>query len=41
MTFDQAAKLIKKGDVVGLRKELQDGLSANLCSEYLWTFVKG
>src|SRR5215469_11174710 len=39
MTFDEAAKLIKKGDVVGLRKELQDELSVNLCNENLWTLL--
>lgn len=39
MTFDEASKLIKKGDVIGLRKELQDGLSPNLSNEGSWTLL--
>jgi ankyrin repeat protein len=39
MTFNEASKLIKKGDVISLRKELQAGLSANLCNQYSWTLL--
>ena len=39
MTFDQACKLIRKGDVIGLRKELQDGLNPNLSGKYSWTLL--
>ena len=39
MTFDEASKLIKKGDAIGLRKELEDGLNPNLSSEYSSTLL--
>src|SRR5580692_11519327 len=39
MTFDEASKLIKKGDIIRLRKELQDGLSPNLANQYSWTLL--
>ena len=39
MTFHEAAKLTKKGDVVGLRRAFQDGLSPNLCNQYSWTLL--
>lgn len=39
MTFDQANKIIKKGDLVGLRNELEDGLDPNLCNQYWWTLL--
>jgi len=39
MTFDEASKLIKKGDIISLRKELQAGLSPNLCNQYSWTLL--
>jgi hypothetical protein len=39
MTFDKASKLIKKGDVIRLRNELQDGLNPNLCNQYSWTLL--
>jgi len=39
MTFEEARKLIKKGDIVGLRKELHDGLSPNLSNQYSWTLL--
>lgn len=39
MTFDEASKLIKKGDIIGLRKELQDGLSSNMANQYSWTLL--
>jgi ankyrin repeat protein len=39
MTFDEASKLIKKGDIIRLRKELQDGLSPKLANRYSWTLL--
>jgi uncharacterized protein len=39
MTFDEASKLIKKGDIVPLREVLHDGLSANLANQYGWTLL--
>jgi ankyrin repeat protein len=39
MTFDEASKLIKKGDIIRLRKELQEGLSPNLANQYSWTLL--
>lgn len=39
MTFDEASKLIKKGDIVQLRRELQEGLSPNLANQYSWTLL--
>ncbi|MGC2286029.1 MAG: ankyrin repeat domain-containing protein [Candidatus Acidiferrum sp.] len=39
MTFDEASKLIKKGDIIRLRKELQDGLSPNMENQYSWTLL--
>ncbi|MGC2694880.1 MAG: ankyrin repeat domain-containing protein [Candidatus Angelobacter sp.] len=39
MTFDEASKLIKKGDIIHLRKGLQDGLSPNTANQYSWTLL--
>jgi ankyrin repeat protein len=39
MTFDETRKLIKKGDIIRLRKELQDGLSPNRGNQYSWTLL--
>ncbi len=39
MTFDEASKLIKKGDLIRLRKELRDGLSPNTANRYSWTLL--
>ena len=39
MTFDEASKLIKKGDIIRLRKELQDELSPNMANQYSWTLL--
>jgi ankyrin repeat protein len=39
MTFDKANKLIKKGDIIRLRKELQNGLSPNMANQYSWTLL--
>src|ERR1700722_27679 len=39
MTFDETSKLIKKGDIIRLRKELEDGLSPNMANQYSWTLL--
>src|SRR5580700_10727660 len=39
MTFDEASKLVKKGDIIRLRKELQDGLNPNMVNQYSWTLL--
>jgi hypothetical protein len=39
MTFDEASKLIKQGDIVGLRHELESGLSANLGNKNSWMLL--
>jgi hypothetical protein len=39
MTFDEASKVIKKGDVQRLRNELDSSLSPNLCNQYSWTLL--
>jgi ankyrin repeat protein len=39
MTFDEASKLIKKGDIICLRQEFQEGLSPNLANQYSWTLL--
>jgi ankyrin repeat protein len=39
MTFDEVDKLIKKGEIIRLRRELEDGLSPNLCNKYSWTLL--
>jgi ankyrin repeat protein len=39
MTFDEASKLIRKGDIIRLREGLQDGLSPNLENQYSWTLL--
>ena len=39
MTFDEASKLIKKGDIIQLRQQLQEGLSPNLANQYSWTLL--
>ena len=39
MTYDEARKVIKKGDIVCLRKEFEDGLSPDLCNQYSWTLL--
>jgi ankyrin repeat protein len=39
MTYDEASKVIKKGDLIGLRNELEDGLDPNLCNQYSWTLL--
>jgi ankyrin repeat protein len=39
MTFDEIHRLIKKGDIVSLRHELDGGESANLSNQYSWTLL--
>jgi ankyrin repeat protein len=39
MTFDEASKVIKKGDLIRLRNELDGGLDPNLCNQYSWTLL--
>ena len=39
MTFDASHRLIKKGDLVSLRRELVMGLSPNLSNKYSWTLL--
>ena len=39
MTFDEAHRVIKRGDISLLRSELEGGLSPNLCSRYSWTLL--
>jgi ankyrin repeat protein len=39
MTFDDAHRLIKKGDIVSLRHELDGGASPNLSNQFSWTLL--
>src|SRR5277367_2884590 len=39
MTFDEANKIIEKGDLIGLRNELDGGLDPNLCNQNSWTLL--
>lgn len=39
VTFDEAHRLIKKGDLVSLRHELDRGLSPNLSNQFSWTLL--
>jgi uncharacterized protein len=39
MTFDEASKVIKKGDVQRVRHELANGLNPNLRNQYSWTLL--
>jgi ankyrin repeat protein len=39
MTFDEANRIIKKGDLIALRNELEGGLDPNLCNQYAWTLL--
>jgi hypothetical protein len=39
VTFDEASKVIKKGDIIGLRKHLEEGLSPNLSNQNSWTLL--
>ena len=39
ITFDEVHGLIKKGDLVSLRHELDRGLNANLSNRFSWTLL--
>jgi ankyrin repeat protein len=39
MTFDEAHVVIKRGDIVRMRDELDNGLSPNLSNKYSWTVL--
>jgi ankyrin repeat protein len=39
MTFDAAHRLIKHGDLIALRHELDGGMSPNLSNEFSWTLL--
>ncbi len=39
MTFDEAHRLIKKGDVVSLRHELDAGMIPDLSNQFSWTLL--
>jgi ankyrin repeat protein len=39
MTFDEAQKLIKEGNLVSLRRELDGGASPNLSNQFSWSLL--
>ena len=39
MTFDEIQTLIKHGDIISLRRELDAGASANLSNRFSWTLL--
>jgi ankyrin repeat protein len=39
MTFEEAYKLIKRGDIISLRRELEAGLDPNLSNRFGWTIL--
>lgn len=39
MTHDEAHRLIKKGDLVSLRHELDGGMSPDLSNKFSWTLL--
>lgn len=39
MTHDEAHRLIKKGDLVSLRHELDRGMSPDLSNQFFWTLL--
>ena len=39
MTFDGLQKLIKKGDLISLRQQLDEGTSAKLSNQFSWTLL--
>jgi ankyrin repeat protein len=39
MTFEEAYKAIKRGDLIRLRKELEGGMSPDLANSYSWTIL--
>jgi len=39
VTFNEVHRLIKKGDVISLRAELDRGVSPNLSNQFSWTLL--
>ena len=39
MIFDELHRVIKKGDLIRIRSELDGGLNPNLCNQYSWTLL--
>jgi ankyrin repeat protein len=39
MAFDEIQTLIKHGDIISLRRELDAGASANLSNQFSWTLL--
>ena len=39
MTFDEASKLIKRGDIIRLRQALEDGLNPDLSNQHSWSLL--
>jgi len=39
MTFDNAHKLIKKGDLLSLRAELDSGMNPDVSNQFSWTLL--
>jgi ankyrin repeat protein len=39
MNFQEIHKLIKRGDIIALRKLLDEGLTPNLSNKYSWTLL--
>jgi ankyrin repeat protein len=39
MTFDEAHRCIKRGDVLSLSRALDDGLDPNLANRFAWTLL--
>lgn len=37
--FDRIHRLVKKGDILGLRSELDDGLQPNLTNRFGWSLL--
>ena len=39
MTFDDAHRLIKKGDIAGIRRAIDGGLDVNLLNRFSWSLL--
>lgn len=39
MTFDEAHRCIKRGDIVSLREAIDRGLDSNLSNRFSWTLL--
>lgn len=39
MTFDDTHRCIKRGDLLSLRRALDDGLDPNLANRFAWTLL--